>query len=71
MLLVPRGRGLVELDLRVVALGRVDEARDGLLEGVLEGVVVRVREAGAVGRERGLGVVEEAGADGVGRDVVW
>ena len=69
VVLVPRGAG-VELDEGVVALGRVDESGDGLLEGVLEGVVVGVREASAVGREGGLGVVEEAGADGAGRDVV-
>ena len=67
MVLLPR-RGLVELDLRVVAGRGVDEAHESLLQRGVE------RETGAdallVGREGGLGVVQEGLADRVGRDVV-
>ncbi len=67
MVLLPR-RGLGELDLRVVAGRGVDEARDRLLE---RGVLGLSRaDALAVGREGGLGVVEQALARRVGGDVV-
>ena len=63
MVLVPRA-ALVELDGGVVASGRVDQAGDGLLEGVVErGPVGRLLEALAVRGEAGLGVVEQAGPD--------
>ena len=54
----------MQLDLGVVALGGVDEAGEGLLEGRV------LLLALAVGGERGLAVVQEALADGVGGDVV-
>lgn len=69
MVLVP-GRGLVERDEGVVARRRVDEAGEGLLEGVVLRGGLGEREALAVGGEGGLGVVEEARPDGVGRVVV-
>lgn len=56
VILVPR-RGLVELDLGVVSERRVDQAGDGLLEGVIEDGAGLTLEALALGGEGGLGVV--------------
>lgn len=73
MVLVPRGGLLVELDVRVVEGRGVDQAGDGLLEGVVEDGLVDLGEGEALVRVRdegGLGVVQEAGPDGDGRDVV-
>lgn len=64
MVLVP-GRGLVERDVRVVACRRVDEAGEGLLQGVVE--AGPAWEADPVLGEGGLGVVQEAGPYGVRR----
>ena len=62
MALVP-GEGGVDRDLGVVDLWRVDEARDGLLEGVSlsDLAVYGLPERG----EAGLGVVQEGCADAV------
>ncbi len=65
VVLVPR-RGLMEGDVGVVAVRGVDEAGEGLLEG---GVERRARDPGPVGREGGLGVVEQGGPDAGG--VAW
>jgi len=73
VVLVPRGGLLVELDVRVVEGRGVDQAGDGLLEGVVEDGLVDLGEGEALVRVRdegGLGVVQEAGPDGDGRDDV-
>jgi hypothetical protein len=69
VVLVPRGR-LVELDLGVVPERRVNQAGDRFLEGVVEDGARLTLQALALDGEGGLGVVEEAGADGVGRDIL-
>lgn len=67
MVLVP-GRRLVEGDRSVVAGRCLNEAGDGLLEGVVKGVLGNPRDPSLVRGEGGLGVVQEAGPDGVGRE---
>lgn len=67
MVLVPRRR-LVQSDRSVVAGRCLNEAGDGLLEGVVEGVLGDPRDPSLVRGEGGLGVVQEAGPDGVGRE---
>ncbi len=69
VVLVPRGR-LVELDLGVVPERWVDQAGDCFLEGVVKDSARLTLEALALGGEGSLGVVEEAGAYGVGRDIL-